>query len=190
MNEKALIALLKKDDPSAIRTIFDSCHSSLCVLAYRIVNDTDQSKDIVQDVFIKLWKNRQSLELTGSLEAYLRRAAVNTALNYLESSGRWKKQELGKSDLSAFSSNPTEQDISYQELNQKANEAIHHLPVRTRTVFTLIRTEEMSYQEVADALGISMKAVEKEMMKALRLLREALKAYLNTSLIILLMHTF
>src|SRR5688500_14750705 len=81
MDEKTLVALLKKDDPSAIRTIFDRYHTSLCRLVYRISRDEDQSKDIVQDVFIKLWRNRQQLEITGSLEAYLKRAAVNTALN-------------------------------------------------------------------------------------------------------------
>ena len=71
MNEKELIALLKKDDRSAISTIFNARHSTLCMLVYRIVKDADQSKDIVQDVFIKLWRNRHSLEITGSFHAVL-----------------------------------------------------------------------------------------------------------------------
>jgi RNA polymerase sigma-70 factor (ECF subfamily) len=186
MNERDLIGLLKKDDPSAIEIIFKTFHSPLCILAYSVVKDTDQAKDIVQDVFIKLWRNRQQLEITASLGPYLRKAAVNTALNYLESSNRWKKQDLGESNLTAFASNPTAQAISYHDLSHRANSAMDRLPIRTRAVFTLVRNEEMSYKEVAETLGISAKAVEKEMMRALRLLREALKDFLNPSLVILL----
>jgi RNA polymerase sigma-70 factor, ECF subfamily len=187
MNEKDLVGSLKRNDPSAMQTIFAAFHSPLCHLVYTIAKDTDQTKDIVQDVFIKLWQNRQQLEITGSLQAYLRRAAVNTALNYLERSNKWKKLDLGKADLTTFASNPTTQAISYQELSERADQAIHQLPIRTRAVFTLIRQEEMSYKEVAETLGISPKAVEKEMMRALKLLREALKDFLNPSVVILLM---
>jgi RNA polymerase sigma-70 factor (ECF subfamily) len=150
------------------------------------LKDTDRSKDVVQEVFIKIWQNRKSMEITGSLHAYLRKAAVNTALNHLESANRRRVVDLAEADLTALASNTTIQEISFQELNEKAKQAILQLPVRTRTVFTLIRNEEMSYSEVADALDISSKAVEKEMMRALRLLREALKNYLNPSLLIFL----
>ena len=190
MDGKALIALLKKDDPSAMKAIFDSNHTVLCRLVYAMVKDTEQAKDIVQDVFIKLWRNRYNLAIQVSLEGYLKRAAVNTALNYLESTGRWKKQQLTESDLSRFALNSTDRAFSSDELNQKTDDAIRHLPVRTRSVFTLIRSEEMSYKQVAETMGISMKAVEKEMMKALKLLREALKDYLNALLIVFMANTF
>jgi RNA polymerase sigma-70 factor, ECF subfamily len=190
MDGKALVTLLKKDDPAAMKAIFKNCHSLLCRLVYQMVKDTDQAKDIVQDVFVKLWRNRHTLEIEVSLEAYLKRAAVNTTLNYLERTSRWKNQELKDHDLSALALNTTDQNISFDELSQKANNAIQNLPIRTRTVFTLIRSEEMSYKEVAESMGISMKVVEKEMMKALKLLRTALKDYLNPSLLILLANAF
>jgi RNA polymerase sigma-70 factor, ECF subfamily len=187
MTEKELLESLKKDDPSAIQYIFTRMHTSLCLLAYRMVKDHDQAKDIVQEVFIKLWRNRHELAITGSLAAYLRRAVVNTALNSIERKDRVNMQDLDHADLSAFAANLTEENISYQELTQKANDAIHNLPGRARVVFTLIRSEEMTYKEVAETLNISTKAVEKEMMKALRLLRDALKTFLGGSLIVLLM---
>jgi RNA polymerase sigma-70 factor (ECF subfamily) len=187
MDEKNFSELLRKDDLSAIKYIFDAYHPGLCLLAYRILKDTDQAKDVVQDVFIKLWGNRHHLEITGSLNGYLRKATVNTALNFVRDSRRFNKQELEQTDLSAFGSNPTEEDIFYEELTQKANKAIDDLPVRTRIVFTLIRTEEMSYKDVADTLQISTKAVEKEMMKALRLLRDALKDHLDNPLLLIML---
>ncbi|HEY4655245.1 MAG TPA: RNA polymerase sigma-70 factor [Cyclobacteriaceae bacterium] len=187
MNEKDLLELLRKDDPSAIKYIFDCYHPTLCMLAYRVLKDTDQAKDSVQDVFIRLWRNRQHLEITGSLAAYLKKATVNTALNVVKSRTRFNKQGLGQTDLSALASNLTEEDVFYKELTQKADNAINDLPERTRIVFTLIRSEEMSYKEVAATLRISTKAVEKEMMKALRLLRKALGDYLTNALVIALL---
>jgi RNA polymerase sigma-70 factor, ECF subfamily len=190
MDDKALIALLRKDDPLAMKVIFNHNHILLCNMVLRMVRDTDQAKDIVQDVFVKLWRNRHNLEIEVSLEAYLKRAAINTALNYLERIGRWSNIELNEGDLSAFALNSTDRAFSFDELSQKASTAIQNLPIRTRTVFTLIRSEEMTYKEVAETLDISMKAVEKEMMKALKLLREALKDYLNPSILILVANTF
>jgi RNA polymerase sigma-70 factor (ECF subfamily) len=186
MNERELIELLKKDDPLAMQTIFKTFHSSLCRLVYNISKDADQAKDIVQDVFIKVWQNRHELNITGSLEAYLRRAAVNTALNHIERNQRSKTRELYESNLTRLAANPTAEAMSYKELSQHANKAISELPVRTRVVYTLIRNDDMSYKEVAETLYISTKAVEKEMMRALRLLRVALKDFLNPSLILLL----
>jgi RNA polymerase sigma-70 factor (ECF subfamily) len=188
--EQELIASLKSDDQKALKKLFELYHASLCSLAYTLTKDKDQSKDVVQDVFIKLWKNRQSLEITVSLYAYLKRATVNTAINYIEKTGRSNKQPIEKSDLTAYAQNTTDQDFSYNELKNKADEAICQLPSRTRAVFTLIRAEEMSYKEVADTLDISLKAVEKEMLKALKLLREALREYLPSSMILLAANIF
>lgn len=188
--ENELIALLKINDQEALKRLFDLYHHSLCLLAIKIVRDKDQAKDIVQEVFIKLWKNRERLEITGSLLAYLKRATVNTSLNYIESASVSKKQPLQKSDLTFYSRNNTDENLGYDELKRKADNAIEELPVRTRTIFILIRTEEMSYKEAAEAVGISMKAVEKEMMKALKLLREALKDYLTPTILPLVANLF
>jgi RNA polymerase sigma-70 factor (ECF subfamily) len=184
--EKELIALIKNDDQIALKQLFDGWHHSLCLTAFKIVQDRDQAKDIVQDVFIKFWKNRKKLEIEGSFGAYMKRATVNTALNHIKRIANFKKAELEKSDLSFFSGNSTDQALNHDELVKKSEYAIMRLPARTRVVFTLIRSEEMSYKEVSITLGISTKAVEKEMMKALKLLREALKEFLFTSILLLI----
>lgn len=190
MEEQDLTALIRKDDPSAMEILFKTYHASLCRLAYRMTKDADQAKDIAQEVFIKLWKNRRALQISTTLEGYLKRAVINTALNHLESVSRHATQPLESADLTSRAHNTVEHTVIADELSQKASQAIHDLPVRTRMVFTLIRMEEMSYSEVAEALGISPKAVEKEMMKALRLLREALKEYLGPAAILVLLNAF
>lgn len=188
--EEELVALLKTNDEKALKKLFDYYHTPLCVLANTIVRDKDQAKDIVQDVFIKLWKNRHRLEITGSLGAYLRKATVNTALNVIESVSRSHTQSIGQTDPGFHAITTADQEVAYEELKQKTEQAIARLPIRTRSVFTLIRSEEMSYKEVSATLNISLKAVEKEMIKALKILREALQEYLPSAIIPLLAGIF
>jgi len=181
--EKELLSSIKRGDTSAVRILFDQFHASLCLTAFRLVRDRDLAKDIVQEVFIKFWNNRDAIEITSSLSAYLRRSVVNTALNQIE-----KDQRFGKVEIEKIAHHPlaasTDQNQIMDELSAQLENAIDKLPVRTRAVFLLIRKEEMSYKEVAESLNISLKAVEKEMMKALRLLREMLKNLLPLLLII------
>lgn len=173
--EKKILDSLKNGDPNAIKSIFFKFHSSLCNIAFRIVGNDDDAKDLVQDVFLKLWINRNNLSIRFSLSAYLKRAVINTSLNYIEKHKKVKKITLEKADLEGVIQNDTE--LEDNELSLKITSAIDGLPNRTRVVFLLIRFEELSYKEVAESLGISTKAVEKEMMRALRMLRLALKRY-------------
>jgi RNA polymerase sigma-70 factor, ECF subfamily len=175
--EKDILALLKRDDQSGLKILFEEYHGYLCSLAFRMIADRDIAKDVVQEVFIKLWAHRQKLDITYSLSAYLKRSVINTALNHLEKDKRSSKVGLEQIENRPHS-NFSDQKISFDEVSAQIDQAINNLPVRTRSVFILIRKEEMTYNEVSTALGISSKAVEKEMMKALKLMREMLKNYL------------
>jgi RNA polymerase sigma-70 factor (ECF subfamily) len=176
-NEKKLLVLLKNDDKSALKILFEKYHPGLCAVAYRLTKDHDVSKDIVQDVFVKIWINRKTLEITTSLPAYLKRSVINTSLNHLEKEQRYPTIEIDRL-VHHPSASPIDRDHAFDEISSALENAIDRLPVRTRAVFLLIRKEEMSYKEVAESLNISLKAVEKEMMKALKLLREKLKNFL------------
>lgn len=181
--DNELLVLLQNDDKSAIKILFEKYHAALCLLAYRFTKDKDTSKDVVQDVFIRIWNNRQSIEITSSLSAYLKRSVVNACLNHIEKEKR--HSILGVEVLVREPSAATsDRDYSEHELTMQLEKSIERLPVRTRAVFLLIRKEEMTYKEVAETLNISLKAVEKEMMKALRLLREMLKNFLPMVLLI------
>ena len=181
--EKRLLSLLQQDHQSALKELFELHHGPLCRISYRIVQDADEAKDVVQEVFFKLWRNRKGLVIEISLFAYLKRAVVNTSLNALEKHKRFNRAEMNPSDEAKFSFQDTDQQQLANELALLAEKAVENLPPRTKAVFRLIRMEEMSYKEVAESLHISIKAVEKEMMKALRLLRVALKDYLPSLLL-------
>jgi RNA polymerase sigma-70 factor (ECF subfamily) len=176
-DEQQLVSRLKQSDPAALESLFFQYHQQLCKVSFRLVNDVDKAKDIVQEVFIKLWKNREALEIAVSLQAYLKRAVINTSLNVIERDKRSRivplEKGLTETDQATAA---TPHEVS--ELEKRAHHAVENLPTRTKAVFKLIRMEDMSYKEVAVVLAISEKAVEKEMMKALKLLRRALTDYL------------
>ena len=173
--------LLRTGDQGALKSIFMKFHRDLCRVAYRILRDEDKSKDVVQEVFLKLWVKREQLDIKSSLSAYLRKAVVNTSINTLHESRSVVTRDTPELPEAVMARTPSDEH-SYNELSVMAEKAIETLPARTRAVFQLIRLEGMSYREVAQHLDISEKAVEKEMMKALRMLRDMLKDYLTVLL--------
>ena len=185
--ESEIISRLKKGDGAALQKLFITWHPNLCQLANRFLQDHEQSKDVVQDVFVKLWNIRENLNITSTVAGYLRRAVVNTCLNVIEQNQ--KKSNVPIDHVVVHpSAKDTIDDYQYRELESRVADAIKNLPPRTKAVFTLIRFDEMTYQEASEALDISNKAVEKEMMKALRLLREALHEYLPAAILAIILN--
>lgn len=147
-----------------------------------MLRDSEKAKDVVQDVFLKVWNNRENLAVTNSLNAYLKRAVINATLNVIEKEKRRSFLSLlSPSTLSLVDQRKSESIAETRELEQSIDKAILSLPARTRAVFVLVRIEQMSYNEVSESLHISNKAVEKEMMKALKLLRTQLRHFLSLS---------
>ena len=177
-----LLELLGKDDELAISLIFRAYYSYLCKVAYKILPDTNLAEDLSQEVFFELWRKRGQLPAITSLKAYLRRATVNRALNYIRDQRiRFSDEEPGPMPGNAVS---VGQQMEADELQQRIDEAIDGLPERCRIVFVLSRFEDMSYQEIADALDISVKTVENQISKALRQLRESLGPFLSVLLLL------
>ncbi len=152
--------------------IFARYHPSLCASAYRIVQDRDAARDVVQEVFIRLWHGRATLQITRSLGAYLHRSAVNGALHHLERTQRMKRVPLQSAEeLADAGGNGA--GLEARDLQAALAAAVDALPPVCRTVFMLSRHDELSNAEIADCLGVSVKAVEKHLTKALGRLREA-----------------
>lgn len=165
-----------------IEQLFKLHYSSMCKMVYRMVKDEAIAEDIVQDVFFNFWKKREQLTITTSLAAYLKRSATNAGIDYLR-----KKRPTSDNALDinepiyqhlAVDSSQSDENIRTEELTNHIEAALELLPPRCKEVFILNRFEEMSYKEVADTLDISVKTVENQMGKALKIMREALKDYL------------
>lgn len=182
-SEQQLLAALRTGDEAALRRLFDQHYPLLLGDIYRLIPDEDTCKDLAQEVFVELWRKRSSLDIHTSLRAYLRRAAVNRALNHIKIQ---KRIHLDDGEQFANTADTSPRDIAQQEdqesLEQALHAAIETLPEKCRLVFSLSRFEQRSHREIAERLDISVKTIENQITKAMKILREALSGHSHLSL--------
>lgn len=172
-----------KDDESAFGTLFYQFFTPLCAYAMRYVPNREDCEDVVQETFLKLWKNRKSLEINQSFRNFLVTAVKNACIDLL------RKQDAKSAGKEWFVHNHTDESseelYAITELEQMLNAALAKLPENIRTIFEMNRFEGKTYSEIAAAQQLSVKTVEAYMTKALKLLRHELKDFLPTLLICL-----
>lgn len=186
-SEQEWLARLRTGDESALRRIFDRYYPSLMGDIYRIVPDEDTCQDLAQEVFVELWKKRSELDIHTSLGAYLRRAAVNRALNYLKTSRRFSFEDQ---DSLPDTADTSERDLAGQQEQDSLEKALHAaidtLPEKCRLVFSLSRFEHLSHREISERLGISVKTIENQITKAMKMLRQAMLQHAELSPVVIL----
>jgi RNA polymerase sigma-70 factor (ECF subfamily) len=167
-------------DKNSFELVFKEYYTPLCRKAYRLVLDKSVSEDIVQEVFLNLWNNKNLSLNPETLKAYLYRATINTAINKIKQSSRWHSlsiENLGEEsgyELVAHHSG-IEGQLEYKEMDAKIHELISSLPLGYRTMFLLSRFEDMTYAEIAQQTNTSVKTVENQISKALKILREGMR---------------
>jgi RNA polymerase sigma-70 factor, ECF subfamily len=179
LNDTHFIELLAKRDESAFEKVFKDNFKKLQSYAITIVGDENVAEEMVQNVFFKLWDRSEKINIQASIAAYLYRAVYNESCNYL----KHQKVKQGflnysKHAMNDISTEKASKKVSVTELEQRIKNALNDLPEQCRTVFQLSRFEELKYQQIADTLGISIKTVEAQMGKALRIMRVKLVDYL------------
>lgn len=171
----------RKSDETDFNKLFDTYYVSLCYFADKYLNDLDQSRSLVQEVFVDVWTKREKLSIGGSAKSYLYTAVKNRCIDFL----RKKKNTTPISDdESSGSEVPFRDLVEEAELNKRINDAIGELPEKCREVFGLCRFEGLKYAEIADKLHISVKTVEMQMGIALKKLRAKLSDYQMFSLLV------
>lgn len=183
--EKEWLQALGHGDENALRRIFDCYYSGLLSDVDRIIPDENTAKDIVQEVFVELWRKRKELAVHSSLRAYLRRAAVNRALNYLKVQKRFAFSEP-ETQLAAPPETILEGASTPEDLETVLHDAIQNLPEKCRVVFVLSKFEQFSHKEIAEQLDISVKTIENQITKAMKILRSHMIQYRNLSQIVII----
>ncbi|HLK96650.1 MAG TPA: RNA polymerase sigma-70 factor [Hymenobacter sp.] len=175
-SDEELFLRLRQGEEQAFALVFNRYHVELFRFALKYVQLPSLAEDIVQDVLLYLWERRQELAVITSLKAYLYAAVKHRSLDYLKS--QYAKQ-VYESDLPEHLPSPTQADTSLQvqQLTEAIRSAIEALPERCRAIYTLSRNAELTYQEIADQLELSVKTVEAQMGIALRRLRTRLQGY-------------
>lgn len=186
-SDQLWLAALQKGDAAALRSIFDRYYPPLLGDIYRLIPDEDTCKDLAQEVFVELWRKRGELDIHTSLRAYLRRAGVNRALNHIKTQRRTVLDAPeGRVDIVDDTDWELQRQDHQENLEHALREAIDQLPEKCRVVFSLSRFEHLSHREIADELGISVKTIENQITRAMRLLRAALAKYSDLSPVIIL----
>ena len=172
------VAGIRAGDRSAFEQLFRAWYARLADCAARLVSDPDAAEDVVQTVFVSLWNRRDALPDATRLPAYLHRAVRNRALNHLRDQRATHGLSL-LTDEELYTAPSVESDLEDDDLATALQLALRSLSPRTRQVFLLSRSHELTYTEIASTLAISVKTVETLMGRALRALRVTLRARLN-----------
>ncbi|MEP2025105.1 MAG: RNA polymerase sigma-70 factor [Reichenbachiella sp.] len=155
--------------------VFKAYYQQLAAFAYQYVESHETAEEIVQDVFTNVWSKSDQIEIRTAVKSYLYGAVRNACLNFIKHKKierRYEEQELLKSD--GFETDFLELD----ELQMEIDAALNQLPEKCRQIFEMSRFEEKKYKEIAEELGLSIKTVENQMGRALKVMRTALSRHL------------
>jgi RNA polymerase sigma-70 factor (ECF subfamily) len=178
LDKDDLIERLRKGDEAAFDAIFRAWYPSLVRAAESLVRSRAVAEEVVQDVMLELWKRRENIATDSSPQAYLFQSTRNRSLNYLRHQRVERDAEPQLSRDEGVDSTAHSLVVE-EEIHVAMKRAVERLPVRCREVFELSRTHQLKYSEIAEVLGISIKTVEAQMGKALRILREELAPWLS-----------
>ena len=176
------IPSLRNGEKKAYEEVYNEFFGVLYHLCLQYLQDEKVAEEIVQDTFLKLWEIRETLNDQINIRNFLYTITKNNCLNYLRNQKiAMKHLENMKYLEMQFNYEALEKlgnYLQFDELRNKIEEAILKLPAEVIETFKLSRFEELSYREISERQGISIKTVEARISKALRILRIELKDYL------------
>ena len=173
MNREVDMALLNgilQNDPQAFELLFRKYYAPMCLFAANYTHDMDSAREVVQDLFVYLWENRATVRIEHSVKAYLASAVRRNSIRFMQQCrSTLPLDALPEDDHLA---DKLHDSLELDELYRQLLHDIEQLPEQCKKIFKLSRFEDMKYADIADSLHISVKTVEAQMSKALKLLRE------------------
>ncbi|MFK7953683.1 MAG: RNA polymerase sigma-70 factor [Ekhidna sp.] len=179
MEEEIIVNRLINKDKRAFELVFNQYFNIMVAYANRFMDTREEAEEVAQDVFVKFWEKCDSLSPDSSVKSYLYRSVHNSCLNVLKHE---KVKDGYKQHVINFLETTYQNTIDESDpdvVRKKIHDEIDNLPPRCSEIFKLSRFEGLKYQEIADHLEISVKTVEVQMGKALKVLRENLKELKN-----------
>lgn len=173
--DEKLVELIKTGDSKAFEQLFNKYWEPLFAAAMLRFQSEELSKDILQELFVDLWKKREALHIHSNVRGYLFTSLKHRIINKIKSEAIRKKYE--KMTIQFYETNnlATEHQFSRLYLKEEMEKQMERLPARCREVFELSRVEHMSYNEISKNLDISPKTVGNHIRRALKVLRPYLK---------------
>ncbi len=166
---------IRKGDKKEFESLFRSSYVSLVKYSRTLIKDQDTAEEIVQDLFVKIWQEKEKIKIESSLNGYLFRAVHNKCLHYIE---HLKVVERHASKVGTGLADPSDDPseiLHYKDLQTKIASILERLPERCGKIFCMSRFEGLKYSEIAEKLSVSVKTVEANMGIALKEFRKELK---------------
>jgi RNA polymerase sigma-70 factor (ECF subfamily) len=173
IRDNEIIRRIRQGDKVQFESLFRSSYVSLVRYARTLVKDPDTSEEIVQDLFFRLWQDKEKIKIESSLNGYLFRAVHNRCLHWIEHSRIVERHASEMSSKPEENPDNPEEVFQYKELQAKIARIIERLPERCGRIFCMNRFEGLKYTEIAERMSVSVKTVEADMGKALREFRKA-----------------
>jgi RNA polymerase sigma-70 factor (ECF subfamily) len=180
-SNKELLMLLRNDDRVAFYNIYERYCKKLYSFVFRFIKQEEDAEEIVQEVFVKIWKSRKNIDENSTFESYLFTIAYNTTISLFRKRTKEKKYLENLKALQQISNTPDIIDeIHFKELNAALQALLNRLTPRQKEIFQQSREEGLTHAEIAKKLDISVNTVKKHMANTLSFL----KSHLDRSLII------
>ena len=168
---------LRNSDREAFAELFDETYDSLHRYAAFIIRDDDVASDILQDVYLKLWNVRDTIDPGRSLRAFMYQMVRNHALNHRRQVKRHVSEELNAEHPSVSFDALNEEQLDADTLGDRIHRWIDDMPTRRREAFMLSRYEGLTHDEIATMMDLAPKTVNNHIVLALQHIRQKLDAY-------------
>jgi len=191
MTERQIIDSINNGELGVFHYLYREYYPALCIYANRFTRNKEISEDIVQDVFINLWEQCGHLEIKDSVKSFLFISVRNGCLNHLKhlqvvnKFNEYYTNLLNEAqELYNFSQETGDSILIANELEEKLQEEIDHLPEQCKKIFLMSRFDCFKHQEIADKLGVTINTVHRQTSIALEKLRQAFKKYLILGILV------
>lgn len=173
--DREIVEKIRNGDQRALQSLFDSYYNDLVVHALKMVINRGVAEDTVQEVFIRLWKNRDTFILEKTFQSYLFAAVRNRSINYLKSRyGRIRFEELDQIGP-VLNDHTADGELAFSEVREAIQAAVNLLPPKCRIVFNLSRNAGFTSDEIAGSLGLSRRTVQTQISIAIKKIKDHLK---------------
>jgi RNA polymerase sigma-70 factor (ECF subfamily) len=177
LNDSELMLEIKADNMFAFDVLYRRYSKKVYKFGYSILKSTEDSENLIQDVFLNFWENRRNIEKDSSIKSYIFTITYNSAISFIRKKARESEFVEYLKALQQTSEEPVNVELEYKELSNKLEEIINKLPQRQKEVYQLHRIEGLNYKQIAERLHISVNTIENHMASALKTIRKNLGDY-------------
>lgn len=197
MEEHILFSKIQQGDAASFEWLYKKYHPRMYVFCYGLLHDSDKAKGIVQECFIAFWEHRTHIDAPEAISAYLFRIMKNLCVKQirrdtiLNNFSKIETMTLRELELASYTAEHNIlNDLYFKDLNKRYLEALDKLPKQCQTIFRMNRNQGMRSDEIAGVLNLSVRTVENQLYRGLKLIKKSLGDYLPVLILLFVKDLF